>query len=125
MVMRAELHDTSLMQDGYAISIADSRNTMRDENGRASAHDFAEMVKDFVFGLSIHAGKRVIEDEDAGAAQKGAGDGGPLFLTSGERDASFADCSVVAFGETFDVLRDVGGFSGGFDVFKSRFAVFL
>src|SRR5438445_5553067 len=83
------------------------------------------MVEDFVFGVGVDAGEGVVEDEDAGAAQKGAGDGGALLLASGERDAAFAYCCVVAFGEAFDVLRDVGGFGGGFDVVQLRLAIFL
>src|ERR1700686_5604846 len=83
------------------------------------------MVEDFVFGVSVDAGEGVIEDEDSGAAEKGAGDGGALLLASGERDAAFADSGVVAFGETFDVLRDVGGFGGGFDIVQLRLAIFF
>src|ERR1700693_5733986 len=83
------------------------------------------MVEDLVFGMSVDAGEGVVEDEDAGAAEKGAGDGGTLLLASGESDAAFADGGVVAFGETFDVLRDVGGIGGGFDVVWIRLAIFL
>src|SRR6202035_2521439 len=71
------------------------------------------------------AGEGVVEDEDAGAAEKGAGDGGALLLASGECDAAFADGGVIAFGETFDVLGNVGGFGGGFDVVQLRLAIFL
>src|SRR5713226_2556396 len=83
------------------------------------------MVEDFVFGVRVDAGEGVVENENAGAAEKGAGDGGALLLASGESDAAFADRGVVAFGETFDVLGDVGGFGGGFDVVELRLAVFL
>ena len=75
--------------------------------------------------MSVDAGEGVVEDEDAGAAEKGAGDGGALLLASGECDASFADGCIVGFGETFDVVRDVGGFGGGFDVVQLRLAIFL
>src|SRR5713226_10269902 len=83
------------------------------------------MVEDFVFGVRVDAGEGVVENENAGAAQKGAGDGGALLLASGESDAAFADGGVVAFGETFDVLRYVGGFGSGLDVVEIRLAVFL
>jgi len=74
------------------------------------------MVEDFVFSVGVDAGESVVEDENARAAEKGAGDGGALFLASRECDAAFADGRVVAFGETLDVLGDVGGLGGGFDL---------
>src|ERR1700688_1207002 len=113
------------MEDGDAIGVADGRNAVGDEDGGASAHDLPEMVENFVFGVGVDAGEGVVEDKDAGAAEKGAGDGGALLLASGESDAAFADGGVVAFGETFDVLRDVGGFGGGFDVVQLCLAIFL
>src|ERR1035438_3729954 len=103
------------MEDGDAIGVADGGDAVGDEDGGASAHDFAEMVQDFVFGVGVDAGERVVEDQDAGAAQQGAGYGGALLLASGEGDAALAYRRVVAFGEAFDVVGDVGGFGGGFD----------
>ena len=44
------------------------------------------MVEDFVFRVRVDARERVVEDEDAGAAEQGASDGGALLLASGERD---------------------------------------
>jgi hypothetical protein len=81
------------------------------------------MVEDLVFGVGIDAGEGVVEDEDAGAAQQGASDGGALLLAPRKSDAALADGRVVAFGETFDVLGDVGGFGAGFDVVECGFAV--
>ena len=122
--MGAEFDDASLVEDGDAVGVADGGDAVGDEDGGASAHDFAEMVEDFIFGVGVDAGEGVVEDENARAAQKGAGDGGALLLASGERDAALAYGGVVAFGEAFDVLRDVGGFGGGFDVVERGFAVF-
>src|SRR5580698_3830334 len=113
------------MEDGDGVGVADGGDAVGDEDGGASAHDFAEMVEDFVFSVRIYAGKRIVEDQNARAAEKSAGDGGALLLASGERDATFAYCGVVAFGETLYVLRDVSGFGGGFNVVELRLAVFL
>src|SRR5271157_1666829 len=82
------------------------------------------MVEDFVFGMGVDAGEGIVEDEDAGAAEQGAGDRGALLLASGESDAAFAYGGVVAFGETFDVLGDVGCFGSGFDVVQRDVTVF-
>ena len=118
MVVGAEFYDASLMEDGDAVGVADGGHAVGDEDGGASAHDFAEMVEDFIFSVGVDAGEGVVADEDAGAAEKGAGDGGTLLLASGKSEAAFADGGVEAFGEAFDVVSDVGGFGGGFDVGK-------
>ena len=122
--MGAKFYDASLMQDGDRVGVADGGNAVGDEDGGATAHDFAEMIEDFVLGVGVDAGKGIVEDEDAGAAEKGAGDGGALLLAAGESDAAFADGGVVAFGEAFDVVGDVGGFGGGFDVVERDVAIF-
>ena len=116
--MGAEFDNASLVQDGDGVGVADGGNAVGDEDGGASAHDFAQVVEDFVFGVGVDAGEGVVENQNARAAQQGAGDGRALLLASGERDAALADRGVVAFGEAFDVVGDVGGFGGGFDVFE-------
>src|SRR5208337_2526690 len=98
LVVRALFYDASLVEDGDGVGVADGGNAMGDEDGGASAHDFAEMVEDFIFGVGVDAGEGVVEDENAGAAEQGAGNGGALLLASGERYAAFADGGVVAFG---------------------------
>ncbi len=120
-VVGAEFDDASLVEDGDAVGVAHGRDAVRDEDGSASVHDLAQVVEDLVFGVRVHAGESVVENEDAGAAQQSARDGGTLLLPTGESDASLADCRVVAFGKAFDVLSDVGGFGGGFDFFKTGF----
>src|ERR1700682_1924706 len=125
LIVGAYFYDASLVKDGDRVRVADGGHAVGDEDGGAPAHDFPEMVEDFVFGMGVDAGEGVVEDEDAGAAEKGAGDGGALLLASGESDAAFAYGGVVAFGETFDVLRDVGSIGGGFDFVWIRLAIFL
>src|ERR1700687_2783864 len=95
------------MQYGDTVGIADGGDAVRDENGRAAAHDVAQMIENLVFGVSVDAGERVVEDENLGIADESAGNGGALLLSAGERDAAFSDHGVVAFGEGFDVRRDV------------------
>src|SRR5579863_4379086 len=70
------------------------------------------MVENFIFGVGVDAGERVVEDENLGIANYGAGDGGALLLPAGERDAAFADQRLVTFGEAFDVGGNVGGLGG-------------
>jgi hypothetical protein len=83
-------------------------------------HDLAQVVEDLIFGVRVHAGESVIENEDPRTTQQSACDGSALLLASGKSDASLADRGVVAFGKAFDVLSDVGGLGGCFDFFESR-----
>ena len=61
------------------------------------------MVEDLVLGVGIHAGKRVVENQNAGIADDGARNRGPLFLSAGKSDAALADQRPVLFGKFFNV----------------------
>ena len=65
-------------------------------------------AEDALFGVGVYAGEGVVEDEDVGVADDGAGDGGALFLAAGEGEAALADHGVEAFGELEDLGGDVG-----------------
>src|SRR5208282_2829254 len=124
LIVGAQFHDASLVKDGDRVGVADGGNAVGDEDSRASAHDFAEMVEDLIFGVGVDAGEGIVEDENTRAAENRAGDGGALLLASGESNAALAHHGVVTFGETRDVLGDVSGFGGGFDVVERGVAVF-
>ena len=50
-----------------------------------------EAAEDALFGVGVDAGQGVVEDEDFGVADDGAGDGGALFLAAGEGESALAD----------------------------------
>jgi hypothetical protein len=116
-VVGAEFDDASLVENGDAVGVADGGDAVRDEDGGASAHEIAQVVENFVFGVGVDAGEGVVEDKDAGAAEDGAGDGGALLLAAGEGDAALAHRGVVAVGKRLDVGGDVGGLGGSDDFF--------
>src|ERR1700686_5683594 len=95
------------MQYGDAVGIAPGGDAVRDENGRTAAHDVAQMIENLGFGVGVDAGERVVEDENLRTADESAGNCGALLLSAGKRNAAFSDHGVVAFGEGFDVGRDV------------------
>ena len=68
-----------------------------------------------LFGVGVDGGEGVVEDEDAGIADDGAGDGGALLLAAGECDAALADHGVEALGELEDFGADVRDDGGVFD----------
>ena len=75
-------------------------------------HHAAEFAEDLLFGVSVDAGQGVVEDEDAGIAEDGAGDGRALLLPPGESDAALAHRGLQAVREFFELAADVCGFGG-------------
>jgi hypothetical protein len=105
-------HDLAVVQHGDAVGVAHRRNPVRDEDGGPPLHDLAQMVQDAIFGLGVHTGERVVEHQDAGAADQRARNGRALFLPAGKREAALPDQSVVAIGKTLDLIGDIGGLGG-------------
>src|SRR5450631_4475530 len=107
-VVGAEFDDASGVQHGDAVGIADGGDAVRNEDGGAAAHDVAQVIEDLVFGVGVDAGERVVEDQNLGIANQGAGNRRALLLSAGERDAAFSHHRIVAFGKTLDVDCNVG-----------------
>ena len=72
--MRTEFDNASAVQHGDPVRVTHSRDAVRDEDRCASLHHIPEMIKDLVFGMCIHAGERVIKDQDSGIADQRASD---------------------------------------------------
>src|ERR1700690_3960057 len=81
---------------------------MGDEYRGPAPHDFAEMVKNLVFGVSIDTGKSVIKNQDARIANDGSRDRGPLLLSAGKGNTAFAHQRSVLLGKFFNVAGDIG-----------------
>src|SRR5437667_4060761 len=110
LVVRAALDNAAFPENHDLVSVLHRGGAMRDQNGGATAHDTAQSGEDFLLGLRVHARERVIQDQDARVANNGASNGGALLLSSGERDAAFANRSFVAGGEILNVTMQTGDF---------------
>src|SRR6266496_3127334 len=93
---------------------------MRDEDCRSALHHFAQVIKNLVFRMSIHARERVVEDQNPWIANQGAGYGCTLLLAAGKRDATLADQRFVLLRETLDVGGNVGSVGGPAHLFIFR-----
>src|SRR6266481_4747654 len=71
------------------------------------------MVQDFLFGVSVHAGKRVIKDQNSGIAEDGPCNRGALFLSAGKCNAALAGDGLILKREPFNIRCNIGGFGGG------------
>src|SRR5258708_1123324 len=67
-LVAARFYDAAIVQHSDAVSIAHGGNSMRNKDGGSSLHPFSEVGKNFIFGMSVDAGERVIENEDARVA---------------------------------------------------------
>ena len=120
-VMGTALSDVAVAEDDDLVGVLDGGDAVRNQNCGAALHHGAEAGEDALFGLSVHSGKGIVEDEDARVANDGAGDGASLFLSAGERDAAFAERRVVLVGEFLDVGIEIGDFCGGADLVDAEF----
>src|SRR5438045_9722421 len=82
---------------------------MGDEDGCPVLHNFAKMVEDLVFGMGVNAGKRIVQNQDPGVADDGAGNGCALLLSSRECYATLADESPVLLRKALNISSDMGG----------------
>jgi len=79
---------------------------MRNEDRRASAHNFAQVIQNLIFGVRVDAGERVVENENLWTPQQGACDGGALLLPP-ESVMPRSPPSCRSLRETFDFAREV------------------
>ena len=97
--MGALVDDFAAAKDDHAVGPADLRQAMGDQQGRATFEDATDRLLDLGLGFAVDGAGRVVDDQDAGIGQEGAGDRDALTLSAGERDTTFADRRFVAVGE--------------------------
>src|SRR5438874_4173190 len=96
LVVSAEFSDAAAHKHGDLVSVAGRGDSVGDEDGGAAFHDAVEAAEDPLFGVGVDAGQGVVEDENFGVADDGAGDSCALFLTAGEGESTLADLGVEA-----------------------------
>src|SRR3954470_8473132 len=111
LIMRSVLHNVAFVQHSDFVGIAYRAHAMRDEDGGAPLHDLAQLLQDLLFGLRIHAGERVIENQYSWRADDGARDSRSLLLSPAQSDPALADHGLISLRESCDVLSDVRSLS--------------
>ena len=112
LIVRAQLHDAAGHQHGNLVRMADGGDAVGDEQGSAALHHALQFAQDLLLGIGVDAGQSVVEDQDAGVADDGAGNRGALFLAAGKGDAALADGGGQAGGEFFKFAANVRRFGG-------------
>ena len=91
LVVAPQLGDAAVVDHDDAVGVAHGREAVGDDEGGASVHQVGEGLLDEVLALRVEGGGGLVEDEDGGVVQDGAGDGEALLLAAGEPDAALAD----------------------------------
>ena len=112
LVIRAGLHQFSILKDEDAIAVFEGREPVGDEKGGADGRFTAQSALDDAFADIVQGAGGFVENEDGSLLQKHASQGQPLALTTREILATFGDGGVVTpgHGEDFVVqVRLTGG----------------
>ncbi len=94
--MTAGFDDAASIEDEDAVGADYARQPMRQDQGRAPGRQPVEGLLDHRFIFGVDRGQCLIEDQDRGITQQGAGDRQPLALTPGQQDPALADDGLVA-----------------------------
>ena len=116
LVVAADLDDAAVVEDDDAVGVADGAEAVGDDEGGAALLQLLQRLLDEVLALAVERRGGLVEDEDAGVAEDGAGDRDALALAAAELDAALADDGVVGVGEFADKPVGVGGPGGGLDL---------
>ncbi|OPZ12543.1 MAG: hypothetical protein BWZ10_02083 [candidate division BRC1 bacterium ADurb.BinA364] len=118
-VIRSRIRDPAFFQEKNPVAMAYRRKAMGDENGGAFALSAGDGANQRLLGGAVERGGAFVQDKQARASVKGAGDAEALALASGDARAAFADGGVEAAGQG---ARE-GGQLGGFERLAHSFAV--
>ena len=78
--VRAPLHDAVILDDQQLIGVADGAQPVGNDEAGTALQQFLQCGLDQPLGARVHARRGLIEDEDAGVGQDGAGNGQKLPL---------------------------------------------
>src|SRR5262245_45577675 len=102
--VRARFDNSAALQDDDTMRALNGAEPMRDDEGGPVAGERVEGVEQGRFGLGIERAGRLVEDENGGVLQQGAGDGETLTLADRERRAALADNSAVSLRQRGDKI---------------------
>src|SRR5262249_3308222 len=94
---------------------------MRDKDGSASLHHFAEMIEDAFLRIGVNARKGIIQDQNPRIANQRASNRSALLLAARKGDSTLSYQRFVLQRKTLDVDCDVRCFCGTIYLLFSRF----
>ena len=118
--VRARGHDAPVLEQDHPVGQADGRQPVGDHDGRAALQQRRQGGVDLGLDLHVDGAGGVVEHEQPGVHEQGAGDGDALALTARQRVAPLADDAVVAVGQLADEVVGLRGAGGGDDLVERR-----
>ncbi|TKW51306.1 hypothetical protein CTA1_2384 [Colletotrichum tanaceti] len=109
----APLDDLAVGHDEDDVGVLDGGEAVGDHDHGAAALCGVEDGLDAALGLAVEGAGGLVEQQQRGPADEGAGDGDALLLAAREGDAGVADLGVVALGQGGDEVVDAGVAGGG------------
>src|SRR5690625_103916 len=120
LLVRALVDDLALVEQDDSARLADLREAVRDHQRGASLEDTVDRPLDLVLRGAVDGTGRVVENEDAGVGEEGAGDGKALSLPARECHATLAQHRLVTVPEgRYEVVR-LGCPGSGDDLLAAR-----
>ena len=86
---------------------------MGDDDGGTALQDAFQRVLDEDFGVGVDVGGGLVQDEDAGVADNGAGEAEQLPLSDAQIDPALGKRRVIALLQGHDEVVGSDGLSGG------------
>ena len=118
--MAATLNDPAIVEHDDLIGVLHRAHPLGNHKRRAALHDSPERLLDAVFGLHVHTGGGVVENQQRRVEQEGTGNGHPLALAAGEGRTALTDNGVVPIGQVGNELVGLGRPRGRLDLAPRR-----
>ena len=116
----AGLGDPPAVEDEDAVRPDDARQPVGEDEGGAARHQAFERLLDDRLVLRIDRAQRLVQHQDGGVAEDGAGDRDPLALPAGEPHPAFADHRPVAVRQPLDEFVGIRRARGGGELVVGR-----
>mmetsp|Transcript_73984 Transcript_73984/g.173688 ORF Transcript_73984/g.173688 Transcript_73984/m.173688 type:complete len:360 (-) Transcript_73984:725-1804(-) len=113
--MGALFDNLAPVHHGDDVGVADGAEAMGHDNAGAPDHQAVEGLLHELLALGVQRARRLVEEQDLGVLEQGAGDGDTLLLPSAKHDAALSALRVVALRQTLDEVVCVGQASGLLD----------
>ena len=111
--MGCRLDDAAVVHHHDAVAHLHRGQAMGDDDGGAVLHQPLERVLHHALALGVERRGGLVEQQQRGLAQQGAGDRDALALAAGEPDAALAQRGGEAFGQAVEEFGGMGGFGRG------------
>ena len=108
LLVGAPLDNTALLKDNDKVGMTDGGEAMGHDKSRAAREEGLECLLHKAFAFGIESAGGLVEDEEAGVGEDGAGNREALPLSAAEEGAAVANLSIVALGLLHDEIVGLG-----------------